>query len=158
MSSTNAGANDLRQIFNKILDDLLTATAASRATLRIDIPAFSFHVDDPAGEARAPGVRPLSGETALDQRALDTVRWMEEHRDYLIQEKCRGANPAPPDALIDIYGVQAQMLGPILRNDELLGWISVHENRTTRAWSSEDIAALKEAVSEVNAVLDPLAI
>lgn len=154
MSRTVDTANELRRQFNAILDRLLIATEASRTTLRMDLPALSFHVDDPAGEALLPGTRSLTGQTALDQRSLATVRWLAEHQSYLVQERCRGADPAPPQALMELYGVQAQMLGPVIRSGDMVGWISVHENRTTRKWSEEDIRALEKAVAEVQAVID----
>ncbi|WP_142847172.1 GAF domain-containing protein [Telmatospirillum sp. J64-1] len=154
MAETSLGAEDLRTAFNIVLADLLEQVGASRTTLRIDLPQFSFQVDDPAGEARMAGVRPLSGETALDQRGLNTVRWMAEHHDYLVQPSCRDADPAPPQALIEIYGVQAQMLGPIVREKELMGWVSVHENRSTRQWSEMEVSHLRQAVEKIHALLD----
>lgn len=154
MSDSEKAARHLQDGFNRILAKLLEDTRASRTTMRIDVPELGFRVDDPAGEARQPDVRALSGQTSLDQRALDTVRWMERHHDYLIQNQCRGADPAPPDALIEIYGVQAQMLGPVIRNGRLAGWISVHENRSVRTWTEAEVAMLKSAVAEVHALLD----
>ena len=144
----------LQQQFEAILASLLAKARASRSTLRIDLPQFGFQVDDPAAEARDGEVPTLTGQTGLDQRALDTVRWMEKTHDYLIQPFCEGATPAPPEALIRIYGVKAQMLGPVVRNGRLLGWISVHENRSTRDWTADEIAFLKAAVADVEVALD----
>jgi GAF domain-containing protein len=149
-----AQAEDLQKSFTAILEGLLRATDASRTTLRLDLAEAGFHVDDPAAEARQPDINALTGVTSLDQRALDTVRWMEKHRELLVQEKCEGADPAPPQALIEVYGVKAQMLGPIVRDGEMIGWISVHENRHTRRWSEQEIAALRGAVDQVHRALD----
>lgn len=154
MSDSKEAARHLQDGFDRVLAKLLKETGASRTTMRIDVPEFGFQVDDPAGEAREPDVRSLLGQTALDQRSLDTVRWLDEHHDYLIQNQCRGADPAPPDALIEIYGVQAQMLGPVIRDGRLAGWISVHENRSVRTWTEAEVAMLKSAVAEVHALLD----
>ncbi|MGE3625834.1 MAG: GAF domain-containing protein [Hyphomicrobiales bacterium] len=140
--------------FTAILDKLRLATDSSRTTLRIDIDEAGFHVDDPAAEAAGSGVSTLLGMTALKQRDIDTVKWLDEHRIALVQNETEGAIPAPPDALIKVYGVKAQMLAPIVRGDKLVGWISVHENRKTRNWQPDHVALLEAAVDEVHAVLD----
>ncbi|PMR78784.1 GAF domain-containing protein [Billgrantia endophytica] len=150
----SADRENLSAAFNSILNRLLKETKASRTTLRIDLPQAAFHVDDPAGEALEPGIKPLSGETALDQRKLDTVGWLERHREILIQASCLNVSPAPPQALMDIYGVKAQMLGPVIRDEELVGWVSVHENNATREWTPEEVGYLKQAVQEIHEILD----
>jgi maleate isomerase len=143
----------VRQELNRILADLLRTTDASRTTIRLDLPQFGFHVDDPAGEARTDEAPALSGQTALDQRSLATVRWLEINKFSLIQSDCANADPAPPEALMNFYGVKAQMLGPIIRDDKLVGWISVHENRATRQWSETDVDHLTSALHQVDSLL-----
>jgi maleate isomerase len=49
--------------------------------------------------------------------------------------------------------VRAQTLGPIVRGDELAGWISIHSLRE-REWSARDIAALAETTQRVHDALD----
>lgn len=143
----------VRDELNRILADLLRTTEASRTTIRLDLPQFGFHVDDPAGEARTDAAPALTGQTALDQRSLATVRWLEANKVSLIQPDCANADPAPPEALMKFYGVKAQMLGPIIRDDKLVGWISVHENRTTRQWSEADVDSLTSALKQVDGLL-----
>lgn len=154
MTDTTMRAQRLRDSFNDVLARLRKDTKASRTTLRIDLPDLGFHVDDPAGEDRDPEVPALTGQTALDQRDLATVRWMDEHHEVLVQNQCRGADPEPPQALIEIYGVQAQMLGPVIRNGHMAGWISIHENRAVRSWTPAEVNMLKAAVGDIHALLD----
>lgn len=155
MSQAQQTAQALRQGFEAVVIDLLNATKASRTTIRIDLPQVGFDVENPAAEACLDDtVLSLLGQPALNQRALNTVQWLDAHRKCLIQESCKDADPAPPQALMDVYGVKAQMLGPIERDGQLIAWISVHENRTTRAWTKEEIAALEDALAKVNAILD----
>lgn len=66
-----------------------------------------------------------------------------------MQDDCLTANPSPPLELIDFYGVRAQMLGPIPRNDLLIGWISVHYILGPRKWSEVDITKLGRAIARV---------
>ena len=105
-----------------------------------------------AAEALAPGVRSIRRDGSLDQRRLNTVQWLERHRRPLVQPHFH-ADPTPPNALIEVYGVNAQMLAPIERGGELVGWLSVHSLRE-REWSEADQNALAEATRRVHDALD----
>jgi maleate isomerase len=141
-----------RARLQQTIADLLAATAADRTTLRLDTPTMDLHVDLTAAEAVAPEARSIRWDGSLDQRRLNTVMWLAEHRKPLVQPHFRDA-PRPPDALIEVYGVRAQVLGPIMRGSDLAGWISVHSLRE-RAWTERDLAALAAATRRVHEVLD----
>ena len=51
-------------------------------------------------------------------------------------------------------GVQAQMLGPILSEGRLAGWISVHSQLRRERWTEAEIAALEVAVAETRRLLE----
>jgi maleate isomerase len=142
----------LRMRFQDALEDVLAGTSADRTTLRIDLPEQDMHVDLTAAEAVAPGVRSIRRDGSLDQRRLNTVQWLEQHRRPLVQPHFR-ADPTPPNALIAVYGVNAQMLAPIERGGGLVGWLSVHSLRE-REWSEADQNALAEATRRVHDALD----
>lgn len=135
--------------FRDILEDLLSVTAASRTTLRLDLPSRGLHVDRVAAEAVAAGVRSIGDDSSIDQRALPTVRFLEEERRPLVQDDCSNAEPAPPQELIEFYGVRAQMLGPLVRDGLVIGWISVHDTAGPREWSEKDVDALRDAIERV---------
>jgi maleate isomerase len=109
-------------------------------------------VDFTAAEALRSDVRSIRRDPSLDQRRLNTVNWLEQQRRPLIQPHFH-TDPAPPRALIEVYGVNAQMLGPIVRGRDMPGWLSVHSLRE-RDWSTADQSALADATSRVHAVLD----
>jgi maleate isomerase len=132
-----------------ILADLLAATRASRTTLRLDSPEHGFHVDDVAAEARAAGEKSLRGQTSIDQRAAATAQWIERHRRLLVQDDLSAGDPRPPEALLRLYGVRAQILAPIVRHGRLDGWVSVHEGRRARRWTRRDRAAVTRAVARI---------
>lgn len=136
-----------------VLAQLRDATGALRTTLRIDLPAYDFHVDLAVAEALAPGARSLLAEGSMDQRAAPTARWLERERRLLVQPDFDAADPRPPPALIAAYGVQAQMLGPILSDGRLAGWISVHSERRRERWTGAEIAALEHAAEETRGLL-----
>mgnify|MGYP002387154400 CR=1 FL=1 len=146
---TDDGA--LRVLLQELTDDLLARTGADRTTLRIDLPAHDLHVDLAAAEAARPGVRSIRHDPGLDQRSLDTVAWLEEHRRPLAQPHFR-APPAAPQALRDHYGVQAQMLGPVVIDDRLAGWFSAH-SLTEREWSAADVEHLARAAARACEVI-----
>jgi maleate isomerase len=137
-----------------LLADLLRSVGASRTTLRLDDPRWHFGVDDVVAEARAPGEKSLRGQTSINQRAAETAQWIERHRRLLVQDDLATGEPRPPDALIAMYNVKAQMLAPIVRKGRLDGWISVHETRATRRWSESDQAAAVAAAARVLATLE----
>jgi maleate isomerase len=143
----SARADELVATLAARLEQLLAATGASRVTVRLDLPQLGFGVDDVAAEARQDGVASLQGQTAINQRAAATVRWLERERRLLVQDDLAGADPAPPPQLVEIYGTRAQMLAPLEQAGDLVGWISVHENRGPRHWRNEDQHALETAAA-----------
>jgi GAF domain-containing protein len=154
MASMSKAPHRALRAFYVTVEELRRATRASRTTLRLDHSEWSLHVDDVAAEALEPGVRSLAGQTSIDQRQADSVRWLDRERRPLVQDDCLAASHPPPQELVDLYGVRAQMLGPIVRGRRLVGWLSVHENRGPRDWSEEDVAALAHAIAAIDAVLD----
>ena len=118
------------------------------------MPDKDLHVDRVVAEAVAAGVRSIGDDSSIDQRALPTVMFLEEERRPLVQDDCLAADPAPPQALIDFYGVKAQMLGPLARNDRLIGVVSVHYTPGSREWSDKDVDALREAIERTQQELD----
>jgi len=139
---------------DSILSDLLAATGASRTTIRLDIPQLNIGVDDVYAEATAPGVASLKLDSSLNQRSLGTVQWLDQHKALLVQEDCINAEVPPPKALMGVYGVKAQVLGPLVWRDELVGWISIHHIPGTREWSSGDLDAMRKAMADAKELLE----
>ncbi|MEU7642258.1 GAF domain-containing protein [Streptomyces sp. NPDC039016] len=142
----------LRARLQEAVRELLAATGADRTTLRLDVPEHGLHVDLTAAEALRPGVRPIRRDASLDQRRLNTVEWLERHRTPLVQPHFQAA-PHPPQALVDGYGVHAQLLGPVVRGEVMTGWLSVH-SLDERAWTDGDRTALAAATARVHSALD----
>jgi maleate isomerase len=138
----------------QVMATLRETTDGSRTTLRIDIPAHNCQVDTVCAEAVAPGIAQLKLNSSLNQRSLATVQWLEAQRKPLIQDDCANAAVKPPKALMEIYGVKAQMLiGLTAQDDQVIGWISVHYVPGTRTWSDADVAALQSAADRVRHIL-----
>jgi GAF domain-containing protein len=144
-----------RMPFQEILEDLLGSTNADRTTLRLDLPDQDTGLDAVVAEALAPGVRSIRNDISIrNLRDVSTVRFLEEQRKRLVQKDCLAADPAPPPELVELYGVRAQMLAPLVRDDHLIGVISVHYVSGPRDWNADDVAALQEATERVQRELD----
>lgn len=96
----------------QIAAELIEATRASRVTIRLDTPGDVYPV---AAEARAPGVRSIRGATEIDLRKAATFKFLDRERRTLVQRDCLQDEPAVPPELIELYGVRAQILVPIVR-------------------------------------------
>ncbi|MEV4649110.1 aspartate/glutamate racemase family protein [Saccharopolyspora sp. NPDC049357] len=153
---TGAGAlldqADLRHRATALVTELRERTGCDRTTLRIDDPRRGLHVDLCAAESRAAGVRSIQHDPSLDQRGLDTVRWLDEHRRVLVQPAFTEP-PFPPQALREVYGVSAQVLGPVERDGDVVAWLSAH-SMAEREWSASDVEAVNAARDAVAALLD----
>jgi maleate isomerase len=140
-------------VLHEILGELISDVGASRCTLRLDLPERGLAVNAPAAEAVATGVSSVASDTDLDQWSLSTVQWLQRHKRILVQDDLSSTELQVPAVLTDTWGVKAQMLGPIVRADRLVGWISVHQVGRLRHWSADDEAALSRAVDRVEQVL-----
>ncbi|MDI2027378.1 aspartate/glutamate racemase family protein [Saccharopolyspora sp. TS4A08] len=143
---------DLRHRASRIVAELRVRTGCDRTTLRVDDPLRGLHVDLCAAESRADGVRSIQHDPSLDQRGLETVRWLDEHRRVLVQPAFTEP-PFPPQALREVYGVSAQVLGPVERGGEVVAWLSAH-SIGERAWTESDVDAMNAARDAVAALLD----
>jgi maleate isomerase len=144
----------LRAAFDSILADLLVEIGVSRTTLRLDDADLGISVNDVAGEARLPTEKSLRGQISINQRASATARWIEKHRRLLVQNDFAATRLRPPEALLKLYGVKAQMLAPVIRAGRLDGWVSVHETRHQRKWSKRDQAAVVGATDRILKTLE----
>jgi maleate isomerase len=142
----------LRMRMQAVADQLRLDTGADRTTLRIDLPEAGCTVATCAAESCGPSVRSIRRDGSLPQRDLETVRWIDAHRTTLVQPDFSIA-PYPPQALRDVYGVNAQMLAPIVRGGEMVAWLSVH-SMAERVWSDADQQALAAAARTVEAMID----
>jgi maleate isomerase len=141
---------ELEASYERVLEELREATDASRVTLRLDTPGQLFPV---VAEVLAPGVNSIRDVTHIDLRAAKTFQFVEREKRMLIQEDCAaGDHPAPPEVL-EVYRMKAQMLGPLVRDDRLVGVVSVHYAPSTRRWSASDVRALENAVARIQELL-----
>ncbi len=126
--------------FQKLAEELLERTGASRTTVRIDDePGVEFPVkaQPPPGSTRSPATESCRARVA--RSSVDPA--------LLVQEDLLGVDPAPAPELIERYGARAQMLAPVQRGGELVGLVSVHYAPGPRRWTDSEIASLQEIVA-----------
>jgi len=123
----------------------LRATGAQRLTVRLDVAGLDFPC---LGEVVEDGQPRMFGGDTLGHRAAPTGQWLIAHRVPLVQPSFAGAGPLPPQGLRDDFGVRAQVLAPLVRDDTTIGWVSCHSTRE-RAWSDDDVAAVASAAADL---------
>ncbi len=143
----------LRSRLGDTLERLRVSTNASRTTVRLDVPERGLHVDQAAAESCETGVAPIRHDRSLNQWAMPTVQWVASERRTLVQNAFDGSGPPVVPELIQVYGVQAQMLHPVVREGAVIGWVSVHQVGAERPWSRAEIDSIAGAASEIEAVL-----
>ena len=138
----------------EVLARLVRATGADRCTLRFDDPMRGWTVQLPCAEVLVGDAKSLRQENSVDQRAAATVKWLETHRHILIQPDLANTDVPAPAALIQAYGVRAQMLGPLFRQDGFLqGWISAHYLNPPGSLGPERVAAMRQAITAIQHLL-----
>ena len=115
----------------------------------------------PTGRELPGGCRVVRARCAIhqtrqldDQRNAASARWSLKEGRVLVVDDALTADPAPPAAIVNVYGLRAFMLAPLARKDAsgLIGWISVHENSGPRRWTEAEVGAVQAAVERVHAI------
>lgn len=134
----------------RILDTLREDLAVFRTTLRLDTPGDEVFpiVVESLGE----GAKSIRGPLPFDLRDTGTFRWLAGEQRILVQDDCR-EEPSPPAELLELYGVGAQLLAPLIEDGDLRGIISVHHAATPRKWTERDAQVLEQAAIDVTAAL-----
>ena len=135
-----------------ILEGLLAATAASRVTLREDLPGgYTFPVTH---EALAAGVESLRGERTVDLRTQPVVLQLQTGRQ-VVQDDCRAAYDDPAfQRMLGAYGgLAAQIVTPFFDGDRLIAVVSLHQLGQPRRWAADEVAAATRAAAQVAELL-----
>ena len=151
--------NETIRAFRDIVDRLRADTGASRTTIRVDCASLGVDVETVAAESRDDGVRTIEGQRTAGLRACAAARWLQANRRTFVMEDC--LNPSTPEVapetfVIELYGIRAEMVCGIFKDDDMIGIVSVHYTKGARAWSEDEVAMIEHACDEVRAVLGDL--
>lgn len=130
-----------------VLAELFEAVQACRLTLRVPVPAPGGMGLPVVYERRAPGVQSVADQDGvLDVTRQPVPRALLAGRGLVVQEDCRSLNLGESfTRLTQVYGLRAQVVAAARWKGALLGVLSVHETRSPRAWSREDISRIRHA-------------
>ena len=145
-------APDVTGSVDDILEALLTATGASRVTLRQNLPGdYAFQVTH---EALADGTSSLRKERTVDLPTQPVVLELQKGRQ-VVQDDCRTAYDDPAyQRMLETYGgLAAQIVTPIFDGDRLQAVVSLHQLGQPRSWSDDEIAAATRAAERVRGLL-----
>lgn len=135
-----------------ILEELLGATGGSRVTLRQDV--FGDYAFPVTHEARAPGVSSLMEERTVDLRKQPVVQELLRGRQ-VVHDDCRTGYDDPAfQTMLETYGgLAAQVVTPIFVDGRLRAILSLHQLRTPRRWTQEEIDLASDAAERVRGLL-----
>jgi GAF domain-containing protein len=138
-----------------VVEDLLARTAASRCTLRQDVPGeTAFPVTH---EALADGVHSLKDMRTLDQAKQPVVQRILRDRRQVVQHDSSTAFPDDTEfeRMRELYGgLAAQIVTPVVVGDSVVAIISLHQLHAPRTWSEAEIGMCHTAASRAAALLE----
>ena len=135
-----------------VLDELLAATGASRATLRRDVPGGRpFPV---VAESLAPGVGSLRDERSVHLPSQPVVLEVQRGRQ-VVQDDCATASDDPAfQAMLGTFGgLAAQIVTPVLRDGRVAAILSLHQLGAPRRWTADEVAAASRAAARIEGLL-----
>ena len=150
MSAAAALSEDQRRELGGAMKRLRERTGATRTTLRVDFEDFRFPVEV---ECLAEGAGSIKGDETFDLRKAASSKAVLETREMLVQDDCTDHPFAPPPEFVELYGVRAQIICPIVRDERVVAIISVHSRQGPRHWSEEDRAETEATAAACAEVL-----
>lgn len=135
----------------QVLSGLLTATGASRVTLRQPSDDEVFPVTQ---EVRADGVESIKG-LATPNMANQPVVLRVAAGQQVVQDDCVAAFDDPDyQTMLGLYGgMRAQIVTPIMGESGPRGIVSLHQLGRTRTWTAGEIALCSETALRVGELI-----
>lgn len=132
-------------VIEPILEDLRRETDVFRTVLRLESPHETFPV---LAEALGPGAETTRGPLPYDLLQVDTVKFLVDTRQILVQNDCYG-EPKPPPSLMEEEGVGAQILAPLQREGRIIGILAAHHAGESRNWTVQDVVYIVRAMERI---------
>jgi GAF domain-containing protein len=134
-----------------ILEELLSATGASRVTVRQDVPGDVFPVTH---EVLTAGVPSILGVPTPNMSRQPVVLEIQQGRQ-VVQDDCLRASAEPHfREMLELYGgLRAQIVTPVLRGGRVAAIVSLHQLGHAREWSDDEIEAARRVAERVGELL-----
>jgi len=134
----------------KVVDEVLDVTRASRVTLRLEEVDFAV-----VAEAVLPSVRALTAEPPpTDVRADPVARRVFDNQEIVVVDRVHTDEVAPNDPR-SAYRIKAEIVAPIVRDGRCVGALSVHDVTRWRRWTATQRLAVCAATKEVGHLMTP---
>jgi GAF domain-containing protein len=135
-----------------LLERLLARLAASRVTLRQDLPGeVAFPVTH---EALAPGVGSLRDERTVDLRTQPVAIEVAAGRQVVQDDSAAAYGDPAYHRMRERYGgLAAQIVTPVLVEGRVAGIVSVHQLGAPRHWLPAEIESCSSAAAAVAELL-----
>jgi GAF domain-containing protein len=143
--------------FQEILDKLRKDTNAGRTTVRVDHQALGFELNTPATESLAEGVHSIKPHSTFDQWNARGIQWMVRTKRTFVMNDCLDPwdpGVAPEREVVETYGIRSEMIAPLIRSGDMIGWVSVHYTKGPRIWTKDEINMIEAAADRVRSVLE----
>lgn len=139
-----------------VLESLRIEADAGRTTVRLDDCGLGFDVDTVAAETLSEDVHSIRTLNTFDQKGAAAIRWLNKHRRTFVMNDCLDPwdpEVAPERAVVETYGIRSEMVAPVIKDGEFVGWVSVHYTEGARTWTSAEIARIEAACDRVREIL-----
>ncbi|RYF70178.1 MAG: GAF domain-containing protein [Comamonadaceae bacterium] len=137
--------------FQALATELLLETGASRVLVQIPIAGAGLTPVAEAVRDRADQIRNDVSKHAL--QALCMPVRPQGGPDLWVHDDLRDDATDVSRLLRERYGVQAQVVAPIVRGTDMLGSVFVHRNSPGPAWDADQLAAIRRARDAALALL-----
>ncbi|HEY2717764.1 MAG TPA: GAF domain-containing protein [Solirubrobacterales bacterium] len=131
--------------YQEVMDKLRSEVKTFRTVLRLEHPDEQFPV---AAESLEDGAESAKGPMDYDLVQVETVQFQINEQRILVQNDTREA-PHPPQEMLDVENVGAQMLSPIFVGDNVVGIVAVHHYGPARTWTGEEVSWIAWATDQV---------
>jgi GAF domain-containing protein len=133
----------------RVIENLLLVTAASRAMLQLCRHDGAFAIEAEAVQHAQPQLRHLSAPGAHNAQTVAILK-----RDgILVEHDIDQANSPGANEEADLRRIPARMPAPIIRGGRLVGVISLHHSAASQ-WNTRDKDALLDAQAKIRDVLE----
>jgi GAF domain-containing protein len=134
-----------------LLEELLSATGASRVTLRRDVPGDAFPVTN---EVLADGAPPIIGVATPDMHRQPVVLEIQQGRQVVQDDCLRASAEQHFREMLELYGdLRAQIVTPVVRGGRVAAIVSLHQLGRTRQWTASEVEAARETARRVGELL-----
>src|SRR5437764_8592502 len=130
----------------RVIENLLLVTGASRAMLQLAGPDGAFAIEAEAVQHAQQQIRHGLEAGAHNVQAVESLL---RDKEILVEHDIGQANS--PESNAD-FGVRSRMLAPLLRGDELVGMIALHQSSESR-WRTPNKDAMLGARAKILAIL-----